>query len=38
MCGYDPFKWSDNFSSEEEFYKELAKEQEKENDSQDNSD
>ena len=27
MCiGYDPFKWADNFESEEEYIKELIKE------------
>lgn len=25
-CGYDPFKWADNFESEEEYIKELIKE------------
>lgn len=27
MCiGYDPFKWADNFGSEEEYFQELEKE------------
>lgn len=29
MCiGYDPFKWADNYGSEEEYFKELIKENE----------
>lgn len=29
-CGYDPFKWADNYGSEEEYIKDL------ENDAQNN--
>ena len=33
MCGYDPFRWADNFESEEEYNIELMKvERELEND------
>lgn len=29
MCiGYEPFKWADNYGSEEEYFKELIKENE----------
>lgn len=28
-CGYDPFKWADNFESEEEYYMELMKDERK---------
>ena len=31
MCvGYDPFKWADNYGSEEEYLQELIKEKENE--------
>jgi len=38
MCiGYDAFKWADNYESEEEYFKELIKENEENDKKRSNS-